>query len=184
MSEPLYDFLEEADVPPFKLKALEDYERHLNSDEEYHEVAYDPDYLAYLRVAYGRALRNCWFRDFRGHERQIDRIFTYAGKADLTGPHQPSWRRGATDIRLEYSIQYFESMMPNWNENRDLIPFAGVGVNESAAYDMLCFHLHFVPKPLIVLWEHEPNAYYESNMVHFVARDFPEFMSLVFARSS
>ena len=99
MSEPLYDFLDEADVPPFKLKVLEDYERHLNSDEEYHKVAYDPDYLAYLSVAYGRALRNCWFRDYRGRERQIDRIFSYAGKEDLKGEYQPSWRHGAGDVR-------------------------------------------------------------------------------------
>ena len=35
----------------------------------------------------------------------------------------------------------------------------------------------------IVLWEHEPNTY-ESNMVHFVARDFAELMTLVFARTS
>ena len=70
------------------------------------------------------------------------------------------------------------------DDNTDhLVPFAGVGVNESAAYDMLCFHLQFVPKPLVVLWEHEPNAY-ESNMVHFVARDFAELMGLVFARTS
>ena len=40
-----------------------------------------------------------------------------------------------------------------------------------------------MPKPLIVLWEHEPNAY-ESNMVHFVARDFAAFTSLVYARTS
>ena len=59
-----------------------------------------------------------------------------------------------------------------------LLPFAGVGIEESAEYDMLCFHLQFIPRPLVVLWEHEENAY-ESPSVHFVARDFSEFMKLV-----
>jgi len=182
MSDPLYDFLDEDGVPPFESQALAERLRRLNADEDYHKIAYDPDYLAYLRVAHGRALRNCWFHDDRGHARQIDRVFSYASKPDLTGPRQPSWRRGDTDIRLEYSILYFESMMPNWNDTRELIPFAGVAVNESAAYDMLCFHFHFVPRPLIVLWEHEENAY-ESDVVHFVARDFAAFTSQVFVRT-
>lgn len=182
MRDALYDFVDEEGVPPFKPQALKEHERFLNSDEDCHKVAYDPDYVAYLRVAHGRALRNCWFRDDRGHTRQIDRVFSYASKSDLTGPLQPSWRRGNTDIRLEYSIHYFESMMPNWNDTRELVPFAGVAVNESAAYDMLCFDFHFVPRPLIVLWEHEENAY-GSNVVHFVARDFAELTSLVFART-
>ena len=45
---------------------------------------------------------------------------------------------------------------------------------------MLCFHLQFIPKPLVVLWEHEENAR-ESDAEHFVARGFAEFTKLVFA---
>src|SRR5436853_1504942 len=129
MSGPPYEFVEEEAVPPFKATALEDYERFLNSDPAYPKITYDPDYLDYLRVAYGRALHNCWLRDYQGRERQIDRIFSYASKGDLAGMAQRSWRHGAGDIRLDYSIHYFESMLPNWTEPRDLVPFAGVGVN-------------------------------------------------------
>ncbi len=179
MNGPLYDFLPEEGMLPFTPNGLADYEGSLNSDPDDRPVAFDPDYLTYLQVAYGRALRDCWFRDDRGRKRRIDRIFSYASRADLTGPTQLSWRHRAGDVRLDYSVPYFESLMPNWNENRDLVPFAGVAVNEAAAYDMLCFHIHFVPKPLVVLWEHEENAY-ESNVVHFVARDFAELTRLVF----
>jgi hypothetical protein len=181
MKGPLYDFLEEEGVPAFKLAALKEHERFLNSDEGQHKVAYDPDYLAYLKVAHGRALHNCWFRDPNGRVRQIDRIFSYASEKDLKGEYRPSWRHGAGDVRLDYSVPYFESILPNWEENGVIVPFAGVGANESAEYDMLCFHFQFVPKPLVVLWEHEENAC-ESDPVHFVARDFAEFMGLVFAK--
>ena len=46
---------------------------------------------------------------------------------------------------------------------------------------MLCFHFQFIPRPVIVLWEHEENAG-GVDLVHFVARDFAEFTKLVFAK--
>jgi hypothetical protein len=180
MKGPLCDFADEEGVPVFKAKRLKDHERFLNSDWDRPRVAYDPDYVKYLKVAYGRALRNCWFRDHRGRERQIDRIFSYASKEDLKGEYQQSWRHGAGDIRLDYSVPYFESLMPNWEENGVIVPFAGLGANESVAYDMLSFHFHFIPKPLVVLWEHEEN--YEADLVHFVAQDFAAFTELVFEK--
>jgi hypothetical protein len=182
MKGPLYDFADEGGVPGFKPRALREYERFLNSDGGRVKVAYDPEYVAYLKAAHGRALRNCWLRDHRGPERRIDRIFSYAGKEDLKGAYQRSWRHGAGDVRLDYSVPYFESLMPNWEENGVLVPFAGLGANESAAYDMLCFHFQFIPKPVVVLWEHEENAG-ESDRVHFVARDFVELTKLVFAKT-
>src|SRR5579872_5648347 len=124
MDGPLYDFLPEEDILPFPPETLAEYERFLNSDTDRPPVALDPDYVAYLRIAYGRALRNCWFRDDRGRKRQIDRIFSHARRADLTGVVQGSWRRGGGDIRLDYSIEYFESLLPNWNDHPDLVPFA------------------------------------------------------------
>lgn len=181
MKGPLYDFIEEKGIPAFKLKALKEHECFLNSDDDQHEVAYDPVYVRYLKFAYGRALRNCWFRDYRGRERRIDRIFSYLSKEDVKGAYQRSWRHGAADVRLDYSVPYFESLMPNWEENGVIVPFAGIGVNQSAEYDMLCFHFQFVPKPLVVLWEHEENAC-ASKPVHFVAKDFADFMELVFAK--
>ena len=178
MNGPLYDFADEEGVPPFTAKALHDYERSLNSDRAYTKVAYDPEYVKYLKVACGRSLRNCWLRDHRGRERRIDRIFSYANREDLKGKFQPSWR-GDGDVRLEYSVPYFESLMPNWQENDVIVPFAGVSVNQSAAYDMLCFHFGFIPKPVVVLWEHEENP--DSDLVHFIARDFAAFAESVFA---
>jgi len=115
------------------------------------------------------------------NQRRVDRIFSYVTKAELKGPPQPSWRPGSEDIRLDYSVHYFEGMMPNWKGSALLVPFAGVEVEEAAEYDMLCFHVQFIPKPLVVLWEHEENAR-ESETVHFVARDFAEFTKLVVAR--
>jgi hypothetical protein len=181
MTGPLYDFVEEDSIPAFKLKALKVYERFLNSGEGMHKIAFDLDYVAYLKTAQGRALGSCWFRDYAGRERRIDRIFSYASKEDLKGDYQASWRHGAGDIRLDCSVPYFESLMPNWEENGILVPFAGVGANESAAYDMLCFHFQFTPAPLVILWEHEENAG-ESEVVHFVAKDFADFTKLVFAK--
>jgi hypothetical protein len=70
--------------------------------------------------------------------------------------------------------------MPNWEENGIIVPFAGLEVNESAAYDMLCFHFHFIPKPVVVLWEHEENC--GADLVHFVAQDFATFTELVFEK--
>ena len=180
MIGPLYDFVEEADVARFQAKAIKDYERWLNSDTNRHEIKIDPDFVAYLKVAHGRALRDCWIRDHRGRDRRIDRVFSYASRDDLKGSPQPSWRPGSKDLRLDYSIHYLESMMPNWKGSDVLVPFAGVGANGSAEYDMLCLHLSFIPKPIVVLWEHEGNAY-DSDAVHFVARDFVEFTRLAFA---
>jgi hypothetical protein len=85
MKGPLYNFVDEEGVPVFKAKRLNDHERFLKSDWDRPRVAYDPDYVKYLKVAYGCTLRNCWLRDHRGHERQIDRIFSYTGKEDLKG---------------------------------------------------------------------------------------------------
>jgi hypothetical protein len=179
MEGPLYDFVAEANLPKFKLATLREQEAALN-DEDLPPLAFDPNYLAYLKVAYGRALANCWFK-LGERTLQVDRIFSYADKADLKGRPQPSWR--GDDLRLDYSVPYFESMMPNWQENGVIVPFAGVGVNEMAAYDMLCFHFQFVPQPQVVLWEHEGNAY-DLPRVQFVARDFAEFTSLVYAQGS
>jgi len=186
MNGPLYNFANEEGVPAFRPSPIEGHERFLNSNGGPQKVAYDPDYIAYLRVAYGRALRNCWLRDYRGQERRIDRVFSYAGKDDLKGESQRSWRHGG-DIRLDYSVLYFESLMPNWHEIGVLVPFAGVEVHESAEYDMLCFHFQFIPKPAVVLWEHEENGRghsvdFPSDLVHFVAKDFAEFTKLVFEK--
>ena len=173
----LYDFMDEPDVPAFQLAAVRRYEASLNSEER-PKLAFDRDYLAYLKVAHGRALRNCRFKLGR-QTLPIDRIFSYARPEDLKGDPQPSWRPGAGDLRMDYSVPYIGGM-PNWTEDGVVVPFAGVGVNEMAEYDMLCFHFQFKPRPLVVLWEHEANAH-EFKQVEFVARDFSEFMKLVVA---
>lgn len=177
MRGPLYDFEEEVNVPAFKRSTLRAFEARLN-EEERPKLAFDSDYLAYLKVAHGRALRNCWFT--HGKQRlPVDRVFSYARPEDLKGPPQPSWRPGADDVRMDYSVPYIGGM-PNWMEDYVIVPFAGVGVNEMAEYDMLCFHFQFKPKPAVVLWEHEKNAR-EFKVVEFVARDFAEFTKLVVA---
>jgi hypothetical protein len=181
MNEPLYDFVEEKNVPTFKRKAVKEYEASLNADWDNHKIVFDPDYLEYLKEAHGRRLRNCWFHDYRGKARRIDRIFSFVEEDDLKGPPQESWRPGSEDIRLDYSVHSLEGLMSNWEEDDFLVPFAGVEMEEMAEYDMLCLHYQFIPRPVVVLWEHEEGAA-GSNPVHFIAKDFKEFIKLVFAK--
>lgn len=176
---PLYDFVDEPHVPAFKRAAVKEYEDHLNLADR-RPVKFEREYLEYLKAAHGRALRNCWFR-LGQRSYPIDRIFSFARPEDLPGAPQPSWRPGADDVRLDYSVPHLGGM-PNWAEDGVVVPFGGVGVNEMMEYDMLCFHFGFTPRPLIVLWEHEANAY-EFKQVQFVARDFTEFTRMVFARA-
>jgi hypothetical protein len=127
---PLFDFVEEPDVPAFKLAAVRRYEASLNSDER-PKLAFDPDYLTYLKVAHGRALRNCRFK-LGNQTLPIDRIFSYARREDLKGPSQPSWRPGADDVRMDYSVPSIGGM-PNWAEDGVIVPFAGVGARSQPA---------------------------------------------------
>jgi hypothetical protein len=92
-------------------------------------------------MAHGKRLANCWFSGPAGLQLQVDRVFSFVDKGDLTPPFQPSWRPpGDQDFRLDVSVPHFESMMSNWEEREGLVPFAGVDTVEAAEYDMLCFH--------------------------------------------
>lgn len=178
---PLIDFVDESDVPVLNTSTV-DYHEQVDAFRSVHTVQFDPEYLTYLRIAHGRLLRNCWFHDDEGKQRQLQRVFSFANKSQLPGPFQLSWRHTGSDIRLDYSVPYFESMMSNWNESSFLIPFLGVNNEERDEYDMLCLYYEFIPRPTVALWEHGENPYPESKRVRFIAKDFSAIQAFVFGR--
>ena len=107
---------------------------------------------------------------------QLDRVFSFSSRDSLSGDAPLSWRHGADDIRLDYSVPYLESILPNWEELDDVIPFVGIGVDESAGYNMLCFDYRVAGCPSIAFWWHEDNASDEVITEPF-ARDFADFVS-------
>ena len=103
-------------------------------------------------------------------------MFSFSSRGSLSGEAPLSWRHGADDIRLDYSVPYLESILANWEELDDVVPFVGIGADESDGYDMLCFDYRAEGCPSIVFWWHEDNASDEVITEPF-ARDFADFVS-------
>lgn len=68
-----------------------------------------------------------------------------------------SWRNNSSPAELDFSVPYLESILPNWEENDRLIPFAALNT-DNAAFDLAVLDFSGSLTPKISIWVHEKNA--------------------------
>lgn len=91
--------------------------------------------------------------DKEGNEWVIDKVLSVDAEDEILST-EISWRNNSSPLELDYSAPYLESVLPNWEENDLLIPFAALNT-ENAAFDLLVINFLSGNIPKISIWVHE-----------------------------
>lgn len=111
--------------------------------------------------------------DKNGTKWTVDKILTVDSEEEVTSS-EVSWRSNSSALELDYSAPYLESILPNWEENNELIPFAALNI-ESAAFDLLVINFLYTNNPKVSIWLHEESTREEPFLIE-VADSCDEFI--------
>lgn len=101
---------------------------------------------------YGKNIHKT-IRDADDNEWVLQRMLTVNDEKEIeTGTI--SWRNNTVPEELDYSVPYLESVLPNWEENDRLIPFAALNT-DNAAFDLAVLNFSESSIPKISIWLHE-----------------------------
>jgi len=86
-----------------------------------------------------------------------------------------SWRGGGLE-QLDYSVEYLESMLSNWEEHSKIFPFAGINTKHSVQYDLVTLDYTESVEPRVSVWVEEKSFGQESPFLIMVAPDVRTFI--------
>ena len=132
--------------------------------------------LSFWVAHYGQAVSFEVQRADTGARLTVDRVFDVEDEDDVPADAPDSWR-GSPEV-LDYSIDYFERAMPNWEDHDEILPFAGVEVSEATAFDMLVLDFRDGDARLGI-WLHEESFGYEEPHVVAVVGGLGGFLRQV-----
>lgn len=92
--------------------------------------------------------------DCNGKSWTVDKVLTVDDYSDSIH-EKKSCRNNSSPEELDYSLQYLESILPNWEEQSELIPIFGINSKDNSEYDLLV--LNMIDKPKACIWVHEEN---------------------------
>ena len=122
---------------------------------------------------YGQQV-NLELTDIDGQKWHVDRLLHLDGRDEITD-RTVSWRGGDLE-QLDYSVEYLESVMPNWEDHSHIFPFAGIDSSERSAYDLVTLDYTCSKQPKISIWVHEKSFGYEEPFLIEVSPTFEQFM--------
>jgi len=83
--------------------------------------------------------------DYNGKSWTVDKVLTVDDFSDVND-EKKSWRSNSSPEELDYSLQYLESILPNWEEQSELIPIFGINAKDNSEYDLVV--LNMIDKPV------------------------------------
>ena len=150
---------------------IEDYlKRRLRENEE-GEIP--EKFIEFWSHYYGQQV-NFEITDINGKKWLVDRFLHLDDRDEITD-RTVSWCGGGLE-QLDYSVEYLESGMPNWEDHSHIYPFAGINTKGNVEFNLVTLDYMCSKQPKISIWVHEESFGYEEPFLIEVSPTFKQFM--------